>query len=136
MDKKVLIGTVITFVVLEIFGWAEHNWALAATYASLKDVWRPDMMDKIWISLIINLSNAFFFSQIFKFGYQNGGLMEGVRYGFYMGMLLSVGFGYGSYMSFNIPYYLALQWFLWGIATYMVAGVVMVKYYESQNKSA
>lgn len=136
MDKKVLVGFVLTFVVLELVGFLEHNVYLMSTYDSLKTVFRADMMDKLWISLIINLSNAFFFSLIFSKGFENKGLMEGVRYGFYMGMLLSVGFGYGSYMSFAIPYSLALTWFLCGVATYIVAGVVLVKYYEMQNKTS
>lgn len=136
MSKKVLVGFVLTFIISEIISTVEHMYVLSATYESLKDVWRADMMDKIWISYLISLSNSYFFSLIFSKGYENKGIMEGVRYGFYMGVLLGFGYGYGSYMSFNITLDLAHNWFLWSVGTYIICGIALAKYYERENKTA
>ena len=52
---------------------------------------------------------VFFSSYLFQ-GYENKGIMENIRYGFYVGMIVSSGFAFGSYASFPIPHMLALHW--------------------------
>lgn len=51
--------------------------------------------------------------------------MEGVRYGLYIGIWMSIGMAYGTYAMIDIPYSLALQWFIYGIIQYVVYGVLL-----------
>ncbi len=121
--KKVLIGAVVVFVILEVLDIIIHSIILGSVYATMQDVWRPDMMQKMWVMHIVKIVVAFMFAFIFSKGYEGKGLMEGVRYGFYIGLMLSMGFAFGSYASFRIPHQLALQWFIFAMFEYIIAGV-------------
>ena len=121
--KKVLVGAVVVFVILEVLDFLIHGVILAPVYVATKDIWRPDMMDKMWIMYIVTLVTSFFFALIFSKGYEGKGIVEGVRYGLYMGVMMGVGMAYGTYAMIAIPYSLALQWFLYAILEYMIAGI-------------
>jgi len=123
--KKVLIGFLAVFIILEVLDMLIHGVLLASAYQAIPNVWRPDMMQKMWVLHIVKLDVAFFFSLIFSKGYEGKGIMEGVRYGIYAGLLLSIPFAYGSYATYAIPYHLALQWFLGAFAEYLIAGIVL-----------
>lgn len=130
MGKQFWIGFIVVFVVLEILMFIVDGWILAGVYMSVK-VWRPDMMSLMWVYHVLSLITAFFFTLVFSKGYENKGLIEGVRYGFYIGVWLSSGMAYGTYAMIEIPYSLALQWFIYGIIEYIIAGVALAAVYKA-----
>ncbi|RPI00777.1 MAG: hypothetical protein EHM64_16675, partial [Ignavibacteriae bacterium] len=101
--KKLLIGFVVTFVLLEMMDIIVHGFLLMNAYQATASLWRPDMMQKMWIMHIVKLVVSFMVTFIFSKGYEGKGTMEGVRYGFYMGVLLSIGMAYGTYAMIAIP---------------------------------
>lgn len=123
--KKVLLGFIAVFVAMEVVSLIVDYWILGPTYESLKDLWRSDMESKMWIYHVIMLVGAFFFSFVFSKGYEGKGIMEGVRYGFYIGVWLSIGMAYGTYAMIAIPYSLALQWFIYGVIQYIIYGIIL-----------
>lgn len=123
--KKILIGFVAVFVTLEVLDIIIHVGILGGTYAAMQNTWRPDMMNKLWILHFVRIATAFFFTYVFAKGYEGKGIMEGVRYGFYLGMIVSSGFAFGSYSMFAINKGLALQWFFFSLIEYIIAGVVV-----------
>jgi len=129
--KKILLGFVVVFVILEVLDMLVHGVLLAGAYETMQNVWRPDMAQKMWILHLVKLILAFMFTFIFTKGYENKGIVEGVRYGFYMGILLSVPYAYGSYASFAIPYSVALQWFIYALVEYIIAGVALALIFRS-----
>lgn len=134
--KKVLIGFVAVFVTLEVLDAVIHSGILRSTYSSMQNVWRPDMMQKMWILHFVKLVTAFFFSLIFSKGYEGKGIMEGVRYGFYVGMIVASGFAFGSYVSFYVRYQLALEWFFLSLAEYIIAGIVILLVFGQKKEAA
>ena len=134
--KKVLIGFVAVFVTLEVLDMIIHGAILMNTYMAMQNVWRPDMMNKMWVLHFVKIVTAFFFALIFSKGFENKGIMEGVRYGFYVGMIVSSGFAFGSYASFSIHYPLALQWFFYSLAEYIIAGVVLALVFQPKKEAA
>jgi hypothetical protein len=124
MNKKVWLGFAAAFLTFEIIGFVVDYLILGSTYASLK-VWRPDMSSKMWIFQLVTFIGSFFFAFIFSKGYENKGIWEGVRYGTYIGIWLSVGKAYATYAMIAIPYSLALQWFIYGLIEYIIAGIVL-----------
>ncbi len=135
MNKKVWLGFIASFIVLEILMFLVNRVLLMSTYNSIQGVWRPDMNSKIWIYHVINIFNAFFFTFVFSKGYEKKGILEGVRYGFYIGVWLSVGMAYGSYAMIAIPYSLALQWFIYGVIEYMITGAVLAMVFKEKQKA-
>jgi len=96
--KKVLTGCVVVFVIVEVLNFIIHSIILARCLSSNRQgVWRPSemMMHKMWVLYVSNLVVAFFISFIFSKGYEGKGIMEGVRYGFYIGSDVKYGDGMG-----------------------------------------
>jgi hypothetical protein len=123
--KKIIIGTVVVFVAMMAMSFIIDFLILGSTYESLKSLWRPDMESKMWIYYVIMIVGAFFFSFIFSKGYEGKGILEGVRYGLYIGIWMSMGMAYGTYAMIAIPHSLALQWFIYGVVQYVIYGVLL-----------
>jgi hypothetical protein len=136
MNKKLLFGVIAVFVTIEVLDFLVHGVLLKSTYESLSTLWRPDMTSKMWIIHLVTLIGSFFFVYIFSKGYENKGVGEGLRYGLYIGIWMSVGMAYGTYSMIAIPYSLALQWFLYGVVEYIIAGAVLAMVYGMKPKEA
>ncbi len=134
--KKMLIAVVAVFVTLEVLDALIHGVILMGTYTAMQNVWRTDMMAKMWVLHVVKIITSFFFVIIFSKGYENKGIMEGLRFGFYIGMIIASGFAFGSYASFPIPHMLALHWFLLTLVEYLIAGVVAAQVYKPSKESA
>lgn len=134
--KKVLIGFVVVFVAMIVCSYIVDGLILGSTYESLNSLWRPDMQSKMWIYYVIMVVGAFFFSFIFSKGYEGKGIMEGVRYGLYIGIWMSIGMAYGTYAMIAIPYSLALQWFIYGVIQYVVYGVLLALVFGKKETPA
>ena len=136
MNKKVLLGWVAAFVTLMVLDFVIHGVLLASTYESLASLWRPDMNDKMWIMWVVSLIGSFFFAFIFSKGYENKGIAEGLRYGLYIGIWIGSGFAYGTYAMIAIPYSLALQWFIYSIIEFVIAGAVLALVFGMKGKES
>ena len=131
--KKLLTGAAAVFVAQAVLDFLVHGVLMSSQYEATQDIWRPDMMDLMWISFVINAVVALCLSWIYGKGHENKGIVEGVRFGVIVGLMMSVGMAYGSYMSFPIPYSMALQWFLYGIVCYIIIGVVLALVYQEKD---
>jgi hypothetical protein len=136
MTRKVLLGALAAFVTIEVLDFLIHGVLLASTYESLSSLWRPDMSAKMWIIHVVALIGSFFFAFVFSKGYEKKGIGEGLRYGFYIGCWMGTGFAYGTYAMIAIPYSLALQWFLYSVVEYIIAGMVVALVFGSADKQA
>lgn len=132
MSKKFWTGFVVVFVAMEIMMFLIHGVLLSSAYQASQSVWRPDMMSLMWIYHVLAIIGAFFFTFIFSKGYEGKGMAEGVRYGLYIGIWMSTGMAYGSYAMINIPYSLALQWFIYGVVEYVIYGVLLALVFGKQ----
>lgn len=134
--KRELTAVGVVFVVKLILDFILHGVLMGAQYEATQSLWRPDMMDLMWINWVINLVVAFCLTWIFSKGFENKGMMEGVRFGAVVGVMLSVGMAYGTYMSFEIPYSMAIQWFFYGIVEYIIVGVVLAMVFQKMTPAA
>jgi hypothetical protein len=134
--KKILIGFVVVFIAMVVMSFIVEGLILGPTYESLKSLWRPDMQSKMWIYYILMVVGSFFFSFIFSKGYEGKGIMEGVRYGLYIGIWISIGMAYGTYAMIAIPYSLALQWFIYGVIQYVIYGVLIALVFGKKETPA
>ena len=134
--KKVLIGFVVTFILLEVLDILVHGVILMNAYQATQSVWRPDIMQKMWILHIVKIVVAFLVAFIFSKGYEGKGIIEGLRYGLYMGLLMSIGMAYGTYAMIAIPYLLALQWFIYGVIEYIIVGIALALVFGKKETPA
>ncbi len=136
--KKLLISFVAVYVVAQVLSYLIHAVWLGPTYASLSEVWRPEaeLMSKQWIMFVTSAVWAFFFCYIFVRGYENKGLVEGVRYGAIIGLFFGIPQAYDAYVVYPIPYHLALKWFLSGMVVSILCGIVVALVYKGGEESA
>lgn len=134
--KKVLIGFVAVYVVMNVMDFLVHGVLLASAYQATANLWRPDMQSLMWIYYVISLVGSFFFSFIFSKGYEGKGIAEGARYGLYIGIWMSIGMAYGTYGMIAIPYAMAMQWFLYGIVEYVICGIVLALVFGKKQEAA
>jgi hypothetical protein len=132
--KKFVLAFILVFVLVEITNYIIHMAILGPVYASdeVKVLFRTqeEMMDKLWIMYILDLVWSFFFVFFFVKGYENKGIFEGLRFGLYIALFFYLVSVYGQYTVYPIPYYLALQWFLYGLVQALILGAAAALVYK------
>lgn len=124
MNKQGWISFIAVLVLFAVLSYLVDGILLSSTYESTKDLWRPDMMSLMWVYYVIMIVGAFFFVLVFSRGYEGKGIMEGFRYGLYIGIWMGIGMAYGTYAMIAIPYSLAISWFFSAIVQYVLAGMI------------
>ncbi|MDH3251254.1 MAG: hypothetical protein OEM41_00605 [Ignavibacteria bacterium] len=132
MNKKIWIGFVVVFVVISILEFIVNSVLLKGAYESTANLWRPVAEMKIWLFYVVYAFQAFFLTLIFSKGYEGKGVAEGARFGLYVGLLFAIPMAYGSYAAMPITYSLALQWFLYGLAEFVIVGIVLALVFGKQ----
>jgi hypothetical protein len=127
MNKKVITGAIVVFVVMSICGWIIHEGLLSSTYQdpSMTQLWRPPGEMNMGLIFLVNLIVSYFLSLIFSKGYEGKGIAEGVRFGLYVGLIMATPMAYATYATMPITYSLALQWFIYGLIEYLILGIVL-----------
>ncbi len=99
------------------------------------EVLRPDadLDSKMWIIILMDLIWSFLFVLIFSKGYENKGILEGVRYGIYIGLFYSMVTSYTTYALFPMPYKFALTLFLTGLIQCIILGIVAALVYKPKS---
>ncbi len=136
MNKKLWIGFIVIFIAMAVLNMIIHGFILSSTYQTdeVSKIMRPasEMNSMMWIYYVVYIIQAFFFTFFFSKGYEGKGIMEGVRYGLYMGLLMATPMAYASYAMYPMPYSLALQWFIYGIIQYIILGVIIALVYKNK----
>ena len=132
--KKLLLTTIIIFVLLEVLNYIIHGVILASTYKmeNVMAAFRPEaeMNSMMWIVFVTDLVWSFFFVFFFAKGYEGKGIMEGLRFGFYIGLFWGLVSAYQTYAFAPIPYSLAFQWFISSLIVSLILGVVAALVYK------
>ena len=139
MDMKKLLSTFAgVYVASMLLNLLIHAVLLAPTYSSpeLSNLMRSPEEAKTWIHFVVGIFFSFFFVFIFSKGYENKGIMEGFRYGLYVGLMVATPTAYSSYAVYPIPYSLALQWFMYGLVYYIILGMVAALLYKPRATPA
>jgi len=130
--KRLIIASLVIFVVLSAMSYVVDNVILMSTYESLKQLWRADteMMSKMWIVYVFSLLFSFLFTYIFVKGYEAKGILEGVRFGIIIALFVAVPMAHSMYVIIPIPYSLALQWSVFGLIEMLAAGILVAAIYK------
>ncbi len=134
--RRYLAATLAVFVVSVGLGYVVNGLLLQSTYASIHGVWRPDILSKMWINAVNDFILSFVFVYLFAKGYEGRGMLEGVRFGLLMGLVFAIPAAYGTYVIIPVPYYLALEWFLYGMAQTVIIGMVAAAIYKPPERRA
>ena len=136
--KKMFIAVLTVFIILEVTGYVIHGLLLSKTYEGLAAVFRPvaEMNALMWRMWLADVVWSFFFVFIFNKGFQNKGLIEGVRYGIYISLFMNFVAAVAQNAVYPVPYTLALQWFIYGTIQNVILGVVVAYFAKPTAKAA
>jgi len=126
MNKKLWISFIVVFILMGVLNFIIHGVILAPTYQSdqMKNIWRVDMESKMWIYYIVFIFISFFFVLIYSKWQKGKGISEGIQYGTYAGLMMSVPMAYSTYAMIPLSYSVAFQWFIYGLIEYIILGIV------------
>ena len=130
--QRFIFASIVVYIVVQVLDFIIQGLILADTYKTLANVWRPDMMSLVWIFYAAGLVFAVLFVYIFIKGYEGKGILEGVRYGAIMGLFMNVIGMFGQYVMYPIPFLLSLQWFIYGMIEFIIAGMVVAAIYRPE----
>jgi hypothetical protein len=132
--KKYIIASVVVFVVFEILSFIIYQVLLGGAFQDPAGVWRTEV--KLPIIHVTTLIESFLFVFIYTKGYEGKGIMEGVRYGLWIGLLMSIPMAFNSFATLPIPMSLAIQWFVYGLIQFIILGVVTAALYKPSAQPA
>ncbi|MCR4416444.1 MAG: hypothetical protein NUV92_01675 [Ignavibacteria bacterium] len=139
-SKKFWLTFILVFVTLEVSGYIIYSLIMGSTFQDpdVSKAFRPEgeMMSKMWIVYLMDLVWSFFFTFFFVKGYENRGIMEGIRFGIYIGLFFSMVVSYQSYVFYPLPYKVVLQMFLWGFVQSILCGIVAALVYKPKQQEA
>ena len=131
-NKTFWIGFVAVYVAMGVMGYLIHEVMMADTYDALAAIFRPkEQMDSMmWIMMLSAAVVLFIFCYIFTQGREGTGVMEGVRYGTLIGVLLALPTSVDSFVIYPITEQLAVIWFVSTVVTTMIAGALFSAIYK------
>lgn len=130
--KRFVLACVGVYVVYQVLSFIINTFILGDTYLALASVWRPEaeMMSKMWILFLTSAVWTVLFCYIFTRGYENKGVMEGVRYGLMIGLFVGLPFSYESYAVYPITIGLAHAWVIASVVMSIACGAVLAAIYK------
>ena len=132
---RFIIGVVVMYILGALMDMLVHNVILGSTYASLKDIWREDMMDKMWIMYVLGLFFWIVFVYLYHFfykGHYKTGWMKGGCYGLIIGLFSAIGMSY-SYVMYPLPLSLAIKWAIFAVIQLIICGIVLSFIYKPKD---
>lgn len=132
--KRFVLASLAVFAVFQLLDIVIHGVILSGDYRANSGLWRPDMESLMWIMMLASLALSFLFVYIFTRGYEGKGVLEGVRYGLLIGLLM-MGIGaVNQYVVYPVPFMLVVKWFIFGMIEFAIAGVVAAFIYRPALK--
>ncbi len=134
--KKFWLAALVVYVVLAITELIIHSLILKGHYMLPGFRAETEMGGFLWVFWVIGIVFSFFFTFIFAKGYEGRGLCEGVRYGFYIGLLICFTGAFTQFVMYDIPYALVWYWIILGVIQMILCGIAAALIYKPKAATA
>ncbi len=128
--KRFLLTALAVLIVHQVLGFIIHQVLLTPYYQETYALWRMPEEINMGLIYLVALVWALLFTYIFTKGYEGKGLMEGIRYGLLVGLLISVPMAFSTYAVQPITLSLAITWFVYGTIQVVACGLTAALVYE------
>ncbi len=125
-----IIASIVVLIIFFALEFLFHTVCLRSLYEQTSNLWKEDMNKGLmFLSQIIG---AFLFCFIYTKGYEGkgSGIGEGLRFGFWIGLFVTVPMALGTYSVMPIPGKLAFYWFIMGMIEFLIAGLFVGLIYK------
>ena len=130
--KKFVLSSIVIFIIALLWNYVLHGVILTIESEAVKNLFRTDMKDKLWLSMII----ALIIIMIFVYGYarisSKGTVLEGALYGFIFGITAGLLVDVNQYILYPLPASLVIKWFLFGVLEFTIYGVLVSRLYRKK----
>jgi hypothetical protein len=128
--KRFFVAGLVTYVVIQAMDFVINEVFMKNANESLKSLWRPNMMSRVWVMYVVGVLVALLFTYIFVKGREGKGIAEGVRYGIIIWLFVNVPMSVSMWVMLPIPYIIVLRWMLFGLLEMLVAGILVAVIYK------
>jgi hypothetical protein len=128
--KRFWVAGLVTYAVVEAMDLLINEVFMKSANESLKGLWRPNMMSRMWVMYVVGVFMALLFTYIFVKGREGKGIAEGVRYGIIIWLFASVPMNVSMWVLLPIPHIIVLRWMLFGLLEMLVAGILVAVIYK------
>ncbi len=123
--KHFILSVAAIFIFALAWNGIVHGLILKESEGAISGLIRPDIGDKIWLSILVTLAIAI----LFVFGYARwakvGSMREGILYGLYFGLLAGLLVDVNQYVLYPIPASIALKWYVGGLFEFSIYGILV-----------
>lgn len=132
-SQRLMYATLSVFVFIFFYEWFFHGTILKGMYEETAFLWRTesDMRAHFFWLVLGQFLIAVMFCYIFLKGYENKGLLEGMRYGLLMGVFLSIP-SFVMHAVQPFPLEMAFAWIIGGIIEFILAGMLLAWVYRPE----
>jgi hypothetical protein len=128
--KRFILAVLAVFVLDQVGAYLIHGVLLMDDYLALQDVWRPDMMNYMWVMMLTSVVFSLLFVYVFVKGYEGKGIVEGVRYGIIIGLFMNFVGVVNQWVIYPITIGLAVKWFISFMILFVIHGIVVSAIYK------
>jgi uncharacterized PurR-regulated membrane protein YhhQ (DUF165 family) len=128
--KRFWVAGLVVYVVVQAMDFVINEVFMKSANESLKSLWRPDMMSRMWVMYLIGALTALLFTYIFIKGREGKGISEGVRFGIIIWLFVMVPMGASMWVLLPIPYMIVLRSLLFGLLEMLIAGILVAVIYK------
>lgn len=125
MLKKVGLTGIVVFLVWSVLDFVIHVVILSDAYQATKDMWRPEGEMKMGLMYVVTLVAALTLVYVYSEMVSVKSMANALKYTLVIGLGMAMSFAYGSYSVMEIPYTMALIWFLGSMVEYAAAGAII-----------
>ena len=111
------------FLIFQVCDYIIHNFLLWDQFAALTSIWRPDLMSHMWIMYAGSFVFSYLMMYIFIKGFEDRGVMEGVRFGLLFGTVTAGMAALYQYILYPVPFLLVIQWFGYQLIKFILGGI-------------
>ncbi len=123
--KRPILSVVLIIVVALIWNGLFHMVLIADQNAMIASLRRPDLSEKIVLSLLITVGMATLFVVSYSKWRRTGSLTESLLHGMFFSALAGVLVNANQYLVYPIPGMLAGLWFLGGVIEFSLYAVTV-----------
>lgn len=127
---RLAVASAVIFVTALMWNAFVHLALLVEVNGLVQHLRRPDLADKMWLSLVLTAG----ISVVFVWGYANfaskGTILEGLAYGVFVASLAGLLVDLNQYIMYPIPGFVVFSWFLGGLFEFMLYGVIVSRLYR------
>lgn len=128
--KRFLMASLVVYVFVQAMDFIVNEVFMKSVNESLKGLWRPDMMSRVWVMYVIGAVVALVFTYIFIKGREGKGIPEGIRFGVIIWLFVNVPWGASMWVLLPISWTIILKGLIYGLLEMIIAGILVAAIYK------